>query len=46
MKTLQAVNIKLPSTNVKTIEFILDYESKVEELNEENNAMRMTILNL
>ncbi len=43
-RTLSATNIKLPSMNIETIDFVLDYESKVEELNEENNVIQMTIL--
>jgi len=46
MKTLSATNIRLPSMNIETIDFIIDYESKVEELNEENNIIQMTISNL
>ena len=43
INTIQATNVRLPSTNIKTIDFILDYESQIEELNEENNARKMTI---
>lgn len=46
MKTLSATNIRLPSTNIKTIDFIIDYDSQIEELNEENNLIQMTISNL
>ena len=45
-KTLSATNIKLPSMNLETIDFILDYESKIKELNEENNVIQMTIPSL
>ena len=43
IKTLSTMNIRLPSMNIETIDFILDYESKIEELNEENNVIQMTI---
>lgn len=45
-KTLSATNIKLPSMDIKTVDFILDNESKVEELNEENNAIQMVVPSL
>lgn len=46
IKTLSATNVRLPSMNIETIDFVIDYESKVEELNEENNIIQMTIPNL
>ncbi len=46
INSLQATNVRLPSTNIDTIDFVLDYKSEIEELNEDNNAITMTILNL
>lgn len=46
IKTLSTTNLRLPSINIKTINFILDHESKIEELNEENNVVQMTLSSL
>jgi len=42
-RTLRATNLKLPSANINTIDFVVDYESEVEELDENNNVVQMTV---
>ena len=42
-RTLRATNSKLPSRNVDKIEFVLDSDNNIRELNEENNFMQMSI---
>ena len=43
-RILRAGNLRLPSRNVDTIDFVVDYESVVEELDEGNNVVTMTVL--
>jgi len=43
-KTLRVTDMKLPSRNIETIDFVIDYKSMVEELNEDNNLVQMTIM--
>jgi len=43
IRTLQAKNILLPSRNINTIEFVIDKEGSVRELNEENNFGQMLL---
>ena len=42
-RTLKASNVKLPSRNVDVIDFILDKDNNVRELNEDNNAISMVV---
>ncbi len=42
-RTLRATNIKLPTRNIKTIEFIIDKNNNVRELNKENNIVIMVV---
>ena len=42
-RTLKATNVKLPSINVEKVDFILDADNIVRELNEENNFIQMII---
>lgn len=42
-RTLQATNIKLPSRNIEKIDFIIDIDNVVRELNENNNFMEMVV---
>jgi len=42
-RTMRATNMGLPSSSVSTINFIIDYESAVEEINEDNNIVQMTV---
>ena len=42
-KTMQAINVKLPSRNVEKISFFIDAEDKVRELNEDNNFLEMSV---
>jgi len=42
-RTLRATNLKLPSLSINTIDFVVDYESVVEELDENNNLVQMTV---
>ena len=42
-RTLEAKNTKLPSRNIEKIDFIIDEENNVEELNENNNFIQMII---
>ncbi len=42
-RTLRATNIKLPSRNVEKIDFIIDNNNVVRELNENNNFVEMVI---
>ena len=42
-KDLTATNVKLFSRNLEKIDFIIDLENDVEEINEENNIVQMKI---
>lgn len=42
-RTLRATNVKLPSISVKRIDFIIDRDEAIRELNEENNFMQMIV---
>jgi len=42
-RTLRAVNLRLFSGSISTIDFVVDYESVVEELDENNNVIQMTV---
>jgi len=42
-RTLRATNIKLPSTNVKKVYFMVDNDNTIREFNEDNNFVEMTI---
>lgn len=42
-RTLKATNVKLPSRNVEKVDFILDADNVVRELNEENNFIQMIV---
>ena len=42
-RTLKVTNVKLPSINVERIDFIIDIEDNIRELNEENNFIQMVI---
>jgi len=42
-RTLRATNQRLFSRSISTIDFVIDYESIVEELDEENNIIQMTV---
>jgi len=42
-RTLRAKNIKLPYRGIKKIAFVLDYESTIKELNEDNNRVQMIL---
>jgi len=42
-RTLRATNLKMFSSGISTIDFILDYEGVVEELDEDNNLVQMTV---
>ena len=42
-RTLRATNLKLPSLGIDTIDFVVDYEEIVEELDENNNLVQMTV---
>jgi hypothetical protein len=40
-RTLRTVNIKMPSSSVDVVDFYVDYENAVRELDETNNHVRM-----
>ena len=40
-RTLRATNVKLPSSSVENIEFIVDYKNQIKEFNEENNRAEL-----
>ena len=42
-RTMRATSVKLPSLNIDVIDFIVDKEDVVRELNEDNNAVQMII---
>jgi hypothetical protein len=42
-RTLRAKNIRLPSKNVGEIDFVVDYEEYVDELDENNNVLEMVV---
>jgi len=42
-RTLKATNIKLPSSGIDSIDFVVDRDDDVRELNEGNNAVTMAI---
>lgn len=42
-RTLRAENVKLPTRNIKKIEFIIDKENTIKELNKDNNFMEMAV---
>lgn len=42
-RTLKAENVKLPTKNVKKIDFIIDKENAVKELNKDNNLVEMVV---
>ena len=42
-RTLRATNLKLFSSNINTIDFVLDYNEEVEELDEGNNIVQMSV---
>ena len=42
-RTLKAKNIRLSSKNIEKIDFIIDEENNIKELNEDNNFIQMII---
>ncbi|MBU2577048.1 MAG: matrixin family metalloprotease [Nanoarchaeota archaeon] len=42
-RTLRATNLEMFSSKIDTIDFIIDYEDEVEELDEDNNLVQMTV---
>ena len=42
-RTLRATNLKMYSSGIDTIDFVVDYEGIVEELDENNNLVQMTV---
>ena len=42
-RTLKATNVRLPSSGIEKIDFVVDSEGSVEELNEGNNVVVMTV---
>jgi subtilase family serine protease len=42
-RILRVTNLKLSSTSIDTIDFVVDYESVVEELDENNNLVKMSV---
>lgn len=42
-RTLKTTGNRLPSRNVEKLDFVVDYEDAVVELNEENNAVQMVL---
>jgi len=42
-RTLRVTNMRLPSRNIENIDFIIDRESAVKELNEDNNLIQMVV---
>ncbi|MFH1452241.1 MAG: matrixin family metalloprotease [archaeon] len=43
-RSLIVTNVKLPSNNIEFIEFYVDYENKVRELDKENNFVKMSVI--
>lgn len=42
-RTIEATNIRLPSQDIKTIKFILDYNGEIKEINKENNEVELVV---
>ena len=42
-RTLKATNVKLPSSGVDSVDFVVDRDDNVRELNEGNNALQMIV---
>jgi len=42
-RTLRATNVRLPSFGVGKIEFVVDKDDNVRELNEDNNVVQMVV---
>jgi len=42
-RTLKAANIKLPSRSVDEIELVVDFDDLIDEVNEDNNRVRLSV---